>query len=324
MLHETTQRCVCRFAFLIGCVVPTLVVLVFTAHVCLPGYALRWETPLGQLLDCKATVHQARMPKPGIAHFKRLVLTDLETDAVLVTFEDVVHETLQGRDRVSIARALIPCSAGAEIRDRIERLLRVTRGEADLSIDELVLVRMGDEWNLPNVRAQLTTNAAGHRLRFWFGEAESGLRLLVQRSRQTNPPATYVTLQTGAQPLPCWALAAWDRFDQFGPQATFQGQIEVISSREFAKGKLSGRFSQLLNSPASREVVDVHWEDKGASSIVDSIKAGPVDAILAQLHLCDAPQHPPTQLGDVAWEFSPMRSWPRAANAVTPEQRLLK
>ncbi|MEX2172334.1 MAG: hypothetical protein WD851_23645 [Pirellulales bacterium] len=325
MLHETTQRRVCRFAFLVGCVVPTLVVLAFTAHVCLPGYALRWETPLGQLLDCKATVHQARMPRPGIARFKRLVLTDPETDAVWATLEGVVHETHLGRDRVSIARAVVSCSAGVEIGERIDRLLRsVTHREVELAIDELSLMQDGVEWTVPNVRAQLATNDAGRRLQFWSGESQIGLRMLVQRNRRDDPPTTYFTLQTGAEPLPCWALAVWDRFDHLGSQANFQGRIEVISSRDSAKGKLSGRFSQLVNSPTPVEVLELHWGDGDASLPVGPIPTDPVEALLAQLELRDAPQLAPKSVGDVAWELRPMRSWSRAAHAVTPEQRLLK
>lgn len=324
MLHETTQRRVCRFAFLAGCIVPTLLVLVFASHVWRPGYAREWEAPLGQILDCNVTIHHVRVPRPGIAEFKRLELLDPETNAVLATLEDVMHEMRHGRDRVSISRATLSCSMGAEIGDQIERLLRnIACGETELAIDELALLYGGAAWNLSNVHGQLSANDVGRRIHLWSGDSERGLRLLIERNRQRDPPATLVRLQTGSESLPCLVLACWDRFDQLGPQAKFQGRIEVIASRDFTEGALTGRFSQLVNAPIHLDVSELRWGG-GANPLVGSVESGPVEVLLAQLRLHDDSQPASTQSGDVAWELGPMQSWPRVADRTAPGQRLLK
>lgn len=313
MLHETTQRRACRFAFLAGCVLPTLVTLTFVARCFLPTYARQWETPLEQLFDCGVTIDQVRTSRPGIVQFQRLVLRDPETDELWATLDGVTHESAHGTDRVTISRAEIQSLAGAEIASRIERLLRdPASGAAELAIGELNVAHIEALWHLSKVRVQLAACDTGRRIRLWTGVSENGLRILAERNRQIDPPATLVTVDTGPELVPCAVLAFWDQFKRFGPQSQFQGRMEVIASRSAAEGILSGRIFPDADAREPSEVASLRW---GSTSQMNGAQPSPVDDFLTQLPPLGATATTPA--GDIGWELAPIPSWPQTARGTT-------
>jgi hypothetical protein len=318
MLHETTQRRVCRIAFVVGCVLPTLCVVVATARVWLPGYATHWEQPLGQLLDCRATLERFEMPRPGIVRCERVVLADPETYTPWAVLHDVSHETLQGRSFITIAHAELACGAAAEIGERVERLLRENDSrELALTIGSLVVNGDSQSLTLPNVRVQVASTSTGSQLQLWSEDSTSGLRLLVERNRQLEPPATQVTLHTGAGGIPCELLAGWDRFEQLGSQARFQGRMELTATRESAQGRISGQFSQLDLSPSQLAIDEVCWSTGRNDSLIGQLHTGPVAALLAQF----SHEEPQRSAGEIGWQLAPV---PQRANVAEHGERILQ
>jgi hypothetical protein len=270
------------------------VVISFVARAWLPGYEDRWESPLAQVFDCGVEIQHVRTPRPGVARFGQLLLGDPETSEPLATLAGVVFETCDDRDRMTIARAEFNGAMGKEVSARIERLLRSGTRDTQLTINELVIATTNSIQSLPDVRGQLSTHAAGCRILAWSGEADRGFRILIERNRQLDPPATLISFQTGVEPLPCATLAFWDGFDQLGPQAMFHGRVDIVASRDTVAGTLSGRFSQLADAASPVEIRELRW---------DGVHSRPVDALFAHLQ----PSTASTPSGDVAWELRPLK-----------------
>ncbi len=78
-LHETTQRRVCRAAFVVGCVLPTLCVVAWVAYVHRPWRESDWQQMLRQQLHVQATVGEVRSLSPGITQLVDVEFADLRT-----------------------------------------------------------------------------------------------------------------------------------------------------------------------------------------------------------------------------------------------------
>ena len=317
MLHETTQRRICRITFLAGCALPTLIVVVAAARVWLPGYATQWELPLGQLLDCTTTIDRFEMPRPGVVRFGSVVLADSETDTPWAYLFGVSHEASPERSVISVEKARITDESVVAIGERIERLLRDKfPREAALTIANLEVTSESQSLTVPHVSLRISTGETGGQMRFWTGDAKEGLRLQVNRNRQLDPPATSLTLQTGSEGIPCWLLGAWDRFDELGPISRFQGRLELIASQASTRGRISGRFTHLDRSH-ELAVNELDWNSEQTDFLISPHYTGPVAAVLAQL-----PHDPPLDsTSDIGWQLAP---FPQRANVAVHKERILK
>lgn len=322
MLHETTQRRVCRIAFLAGCVLPTLFLLAAVARFWLPNYTQQWETPLDQLLGCRVTIDQIQTPTPGVMKFKRVVLSDPEVGTNLANFEGVTYAIRARTTRISIDRAEVNMSEGLQFGECLEQFLRKHQThEIILVFAELELVSETTSLSLSNVRTQYISSDAGSRLQFWSPDDVAGPRLQVERNRQIEPPTTRVTFDSGTKPILCQFFAAWDCFDRLGNQAILVGQIELTYGRDSARGHLAGIISNLHPSPTlmdgklrDRVAVDgLHWS-VGRTEPPDG-PSGPVAAILARF---SGNEQEPVEApaGEVTWELNPCRKRKDVANRI--------
>ena len=325
MLHETTQRRICRITFLAGCVLPTLAVFATVAQVWWPSYAQQWEVPLSQMLDCRATIQQVHTPNPGITQFDRVMLADSETGAEWATFEGVTYTVQSRHMRISVNRAEVRATSGLEIGRSIERLLRGNESrDFEVAIESLNYVTNGSSLSVPHVHLKLTAIDTGSRMHLWSTDSAAAPRMLVERNRQLDPPATRVSFDTGTKPIPCRLLAAWDRFEQLGEQAQFLGRIETTASYDSVRGRLSGRLFNLhptptlgaAGMPTQIVVEEIGWST-GTPDSLGAQPAGPVAAILAQFS-SNEPSPAEQPLGDVTWELAP---WVKRSNVEVHAER---
>lgn len=317
MLHETTQRRVCRIVFVVGCLLPTICVVIATARVWLPSYASQWEQPLGQLLDCRATMDHFDMPRPGIVRCERVVLADAETNAPWAVLHGVSHEVSQGRSCMAIARAEIVGGAAVEIGARVERLLRGNESsDVAVTVGSLVVASKSQSLTLRNIRLQIKRGVAGSQLQLWSPDSADGIRLLVSRNRQIDPPATQVVLQTGPNAIPCELLLGWDRFEELGQAAAFRGRMELFATRESHRGSISGCFTH-LDGPPEIAVNELHWGTDPTESLFSQNHFGPVAALLSQL-----PRRSSEGVtSDIDWQLAPFS---RRPNAAASNERIVK
>lgn len=256
-MHDRTRRLLCRWGFLIFCVVPTLAIVVCIGILRSPAYVaarrVACERRLSDALGLNVSVGQARELLQGVTQLEQVVLTEPETGAVIGRIRHLEFGQQDGR--------LVVLGSQPEIDgEHIWRLWealheRVLRARAADALDalfyagEVTIRQAGGEQatTLTDVRSSLRTTESGPQATLEFRDAAVQMsepaQLRITRNRQVQPPATRWELNTRSTALPCTLLADYlDILRTVGDRATFQGTIEAMPAAAGWEGEAAGRF----------------------------------------------------------------------------------
>jgi hypothetical protein len=254
-LHETTQRRVCRVAFVVCALAPALLTVVWSAYSLRPWRAADWRRTLSQQLHVQSTVEGVTSPRPGIQRLAKVRLADLRTELPLATLDDVrvqwqgsrlmlvaQHLEIEAESFSATAATLATwMSATMSATDlpaielRADRLTIFGGGQQTLSLHNLIMVNERQKDQSQQVVFQAMLPAAGQ------GGAALPLRLVVeQRGKQTK-----ATLQTGAAQAPSWLLASLLPGVARCAEATFTGSVQLESDARQTRGSMQGRLAGL-------------------------------------------------------------------------------
>jgi len=231
-LHQTTERRICRGAFLGLCALPTLAIVAWCATRNLPSHARGYERELSRRLGLDARLEAVEHLRPGELELVGLRLLDPENGQLVVHLMRLgVRESdgalLLRADEVTIHRQQVHLLADALARQM--RRIQPDVAAMNLRVDRLTLTSPGEFHKLEKLQAALradderaqfflgfplTTKGDSQQARFWL-------------TRTRRPAATTIAhLDTGGARMPV-SLLSLDgrRWELLGPQSELRGKL---------------------------------------------------------------------------------------------------
>jgi len=256
-IHERTRRLICRLAFLLLCLLPTVAVTGWIGIIRLPAYQsarrASWQRELSRQWGLVVSLDAVRHPRRGVTLLDSVRLQDPETGKLIASIRQI-----EIGDR---GDGWVVLAAQPEVQsDQIYRLWEAFHERflrSDSPSESSILLHAGEltirrddqtgSSTLSDVRCRWTRAGDGPRISFEFRDVAlptaEPVQLRVTRNRQLSPPATRWELDTRSTPLPCSLLA-----DQvpvlrwLGDDGTYQGTVDVVCSPSGWHGELAGRF----------------------------------------------------------------------------------
>ncbi len=283
LLHETTQRRVCRGLFLIACVLPTVATVAWIGYFYRPSRQADWQQTLTENLHVGAEAGEISSPRPGVTHVSQIRLTDLRSRRDLGLLTDLKIQWHGSRlvveaDHLETSIKQLPAIAATiatwlardeqpTVELRIDRLSIVGRSSEALQLRHFVVHGEAGRLTaevLPNVSDPLDRNSAIH--------------LVVEGKRGNSGVAVRTTLSSERSSLPTWLIT--DIVPGLGryADAMFTGaveiDVEIDSDADHRSGHFVGRLTGIdlqaslaAGSPhrvtgiASADIHQLRWQD---------------------------------------------------------------
>lgn len=287
--HETTRRRICRTAFVLLCLAPTLWTAAWIVQRRLPTHGAAQAMRLSTLLQVRAELTGYGEPRPQTVRCAGLNLTDLATGRSLVRLQGVRLRGHGGGSVISAERVTVDAPQIGALASRISSWLMAEHSDVtDLRIERLAI-------NLPSAEASNTSrevvlgvlqarverDATGAaQLRVAVRPPESppadkpGVQFVVQRSSTNAERAVTAILET-ALPLPTCALAGVPGMGGLDADSSFTGVVQWAFDRTelagVARGRLKGVELDALIPPGSPHaatgranvtLTELRWRDR--------------------------------------------------------------
>ncbi len=260
-MHETTRRFCCRAGFLLGCVLPTLVVLAWVGYVRSPAYReaerVAWRDALSRHLGVDVVLERVAHPELDVTWLEGVTLVDPETGRRLAGATRVELGRQDGGWVAYLAEADVPraqlarlteiahptiwrrASGGAPVWQVVIGTLQLTSARSAHTLLDVQFHGRGGEPETPDPQVQVEFRVAGL-------DMQQPAQLTITRNRQTDPPTTAWAFTTGPQALPCAVLAvAWPELSDLGDECHVSGHCLMRESPGGWTGEAQGRFAQL-------------------------------------------------------------------------------
>ena len=246
-LHESTQRRVCRIAFVACAVVPTLVTLLAVVYCNRPWRETDWQHSLGDELHVRAAVNHVETPRPGVTRLRQVQLTDLRSDQPLGSCDELLSRWHGGRLVLSAQTVEVDATRFSQLATTLATWLSDTDRTAwQLQANEVVIRGPGGK-SLSLKKVRLQTELQGDKtsrlvvLASLSADAESTLKIVVDQQGHQF----VATLDTDTLAVPTWLLAdQWPTLAHCR-QATFTGLLRWESGLQRTGGSLHGRIDNL-------------------------------------------------------------------------------
>jgi hypothetical protein len=291
-LHESTQRRVCRVAFVVCAVLPTLATLSFVAYVHRPWREADWQRTLSQRLHVRVAVDEVASPQPGVKRLHNVRLADLRSERPLGSLNEIRAQwrgsqlTLTA-DELRIEAGQLPILAAA-----IATWIAIdSLPVAELQADRLTVVDAGQRSvTFKNVRLHGEANGArtgrlavqAELSRIEQGTIPLSLRLLVEQ----RDGATVAVLDTGGARVPAWLLLDLLPSLSRCVDATFAGSLRLEGDSQNLCGTLRGQFdnvalnqwigpgtSHRVQGTASVTLDQLQWRAGRVEKVVGNLRA---------------------------------------------------
>jgi len=287
-MHETTQRRVCRTAFVVGCVLPTLCAVAWIAFLHRPWRGNDWQRMLQQRLHVRATVGEIRSPRPGVTQLLDVQFADLRSERSLGSIGELRIESWKSllvADRLEISAAQLPAFATA-----IATWISAEAMPAmQLQAESLHVVGPdGKSFELKNVRLRSFTSNHTHKQMELQAEGQGGsIQLVVEHHAGQAEPMVLASLDTGEERLPAWLFADLVPGFQRCSDAQFTGVLRVESLSQQLVGNMHGRLEEIALEPwfdsagfdrlegtANLELETLQWQNRRMSVLQGRLRAG--------------------------------------------------
>ncbi|MCA9230144.1 MAG: hypothetical protein KDA57_05805 [Planctomycetales bacterium] len=244
-LHEKTQRRVCRTAFVVGCVLPTLCTIGWIAYHQRPWREGDWQRALQQQLHVRATVDEVRSLTPGVAQFVDVRFDDLRSEVSLGSIDSLRIAGWRSKtftaDRIEISVKEIRTLATAIA----TWLTTVDSPRLQLHAGIVSFVGAnGEVFELTDVRLQSESQGGTLKrivLQAGQGEPSSLIQLTIEQDSGQAEWLTAANLDTRANRLPAWLLAGVAPGLERCASAQFAGMLQIESHSQELVGSVHGR-----------------------------------------------------------------------------------
>jgi len=270
-MHRQPAHFVCRIGFVLLCVLPTAAVAGWIVQRSLPGFVLsarqEWEQELSRQLGLRVTCAAVEYPRHDTAELTDVMFADPETGAAVASARSLELVCSGERWKLIGWQVVVETAQLPLLRTQLDQ--RLLRREAsshvtnacEIWLREVTLHDTSHSLTLVDVAGAWKSTATGPEcaLSFRLPEADPQQprgEWLVQRNRQTVPPATRWQLKTGNLTLPLnIAAAAWPALARLGPGAQFSGELEIVQANTEVSGALRGTlFDVDLDSLVSEQL----------------------------------------------------------------------
>lgn len=271
-LHDNTRRQICRVAFLLFCVAPTVGVSVWCVRRHLPGVVEAEARTLERELSLKVSLDRIRHLRPGGVLYEGLELADPETGRVLLRCRLVEADwkritDQRGQQKASLvliaSQPEIEAGGFEQLGQLLGRMLRHQAGPPGLDVrltaGEVTLRSADQSQTLTELRGSIESFEHGTQAEAGFRlagvDAPQRVRVRIVRNRQTTPPATGFELDTGGGAVPCSLLAVGlPGLERLGSRSRFRG---YVWANETTDGRTPGGWDGELTG----QLFDVDLDD---------------------------------------------------------------
>ncbi len=220
LLHEQTQKSLCRIGFVAFCIVPTCAVALWAAARNSESHRIRCETELSRLLGLKVMLGSIEYPEPRVVRYRDFALADPEHDVRIASAALVELRTTDTTAAISAASFKLEIGAGQVVAELLHRWLRdrTTEGPTSMriNIDELVVVAESGDVSLMDISARLEPTTEGRGAQLMFRTA--------QMTRDTSPAV--LTIVRSRHARIGFELDTHGAFDAPGP--TYSTVVQVL------------------------------------------------------------------------------------------------
>lgn len=261
-MHERTRRTLCRLAFLVLAILPTISTFVWVGYRCSPVYAAAeraaWEEKLFSLTGLLCRVGRIERPVGGTWLLHQVEFLDPDGGDALGTVRQI--ELAEQPEGLVVLLSQPELAPGKFLRlwDALhERVLRgpVVSRAVQIRSGEITLRAGRRAQTFTSVLCQIEPRGGGLVTRIDFQlagiEMPRPAQVRIERNRQTVPPTTRWTLQTDA-PLPCDLFVDYlPALERLGDRSEFVGSVTMTLAPLGWTGQVSGQFQQVDLSAAT-------------------------------------------------------------------------
>jgi hypothetical protein len=258
-MTDPAKLVLCRAAFVVLCLCPTLAVAGWIMQRSLPGVVSadrdEWRRELSQRFGADVACSRVEYPSYDVAALVDVVFRDEETGAPLAHCPAIEITRLGSGLRIDLYQPVVEAAALPRLREILEtRLLRSTLAQgAACEVHARDLTLRGESamttWRM--VDGAWTPHETGPELELIFqpaaqASAAKPSRLLITRNRSQTPAVTRWQWMSGENPLPVRLFAAaWPELARLGENAWAQVDLEVASDGGALGGTLRGVLGNL-------------------------------------------------------------------------------
>ncbi|MFM7070168.1 MAG: hypothetical protein ACKO38_00035 [Planctomycetota bacterium] len=256
-MHETSRRFCCRAGFLLGCLLPTLVVVSWIGYQRTSWFRERereaWRAALVRHLGVDVALDAVTHPEPLVTRLENVLLTDPETGRQLASAKRVELGREDGGWVAFLGDAEVPYSQLSRFQEIAQPLLWRRAGYG------------APVWQVVIGSLQLTGGPAAHTLLDvrMFGEVAEGpqvridfrlagvemrepARLVLARRLDGDRPATDWEFETGPRALPAATLSTvFPPLAELGEDCQISGRCAFRQRDGGWDGEAQARFAQI-------------------------------------------------------------------------------
>jgi hypothetical protein len=257
-LHDQTRRRIALAAFFALGIVPTVAVGTWCVMRQGPWHVWAESQRLGRQLGMDVALGGVRHPRPGVAVYEGLRLSDPETGQEVLrsgVLEATWTEAVDGQGRrpavvLAAPNVEVEAAGAGRLWQILQQNLRLQCGRPEIEVRVKlgeVAIRGGEHLlALANVEGGIGTLSGGVQAVASFHMAglatTAPVRVRLVRNRQLRPPADRIELDTAGTPLPCPLLAlAIPQAAMLGPTSRFAGSIASHQTAGGWEGEISGQ-----------------------------------------------------------------------------------
>ncbi len=256
-MHETSRRFCCRAGFLLGCFLPTLVVVSWISYQRTSWYRERereaWRAALVRHLGVDVALDAVTHPEPLVTRLENVLLTDPETGRQLASAKRVELGKEDGGWVAFLGDAEVPYAQLARFQEIAQPLLWRRAGYGapvwQVVIGSLQLTGGPAAHTMLDVR-MFGDGASGPQVRVDFRlagvEMREPARLVLTRRPEGDRPMTDWEFETGPRALPASALSTvFPPLRELGEDCQISGRCAFRQRADGWDGEAQARFAQI-------------------------------------------------------------------------------
>jgi len=262
-LHEATRRRVCLALFVLGCILPTVGLLLWAGWRMTPWYLAQQAAEAERLLGLGVRLEGLRHPRPAEAIYQGLQLADPDSGQPILRADQIQIRWSQpnAANRASIGRVEITLQGMEIYSEGLPRLVDLVRRalaqpahwpryEVQLHASE-VRVRIGQQIrNLSECTGFVQPLDGGSHgnvaFRLAGTQANQPIQIRFGRDHRQSPPVSGLELALGDSAIPCSVLAGiLPGLERLGLVASMQGTLWICQHQGQVEYRFQGHLFQV-------------------------------------------------------------------------------
>lgn len=259
LLHDYARRALCRFGFVLLCLVPTATVLAWSLGRHLPSHVEAACREVSVWTRCPAEISKVTHPRPGVTILHELALKDAATGETILRLDQLKLDDRGGSLRMLATRPRVSLAG-------LPRLWGALAGHMDGWSGERPLEFFAGTLDLESSRNSYAFQDVQARLHFADAGPEFEAQLRQAGRENVEPAEMHVAwdreiqslrydLATGRTRFPCtMASTLMPELSVLGPEATFQGSVSMHRTQQGWEGLIGpAQVSDFELEPLARD-----------------------------------------------------------------------